>query len=212
MSAIRVAMGAALLALATIVLSGCAATRLEGTWVRAEFAGTRLVGPIMVVGVARDETVRRLFEDAMVDQLAARGVQALRSYEAVATLDQDSDRLLQQAAVKARATHLLSTAVIDKDREVVVRPDPFMYGGLHGFRGWYGWHWGMAFPPRHEVRAYLAYIVQTSLTDVAADRIEWTARTRTAAPADIPAETRAFAAVIAGAMEAATLIGPAPRR
>jgi len=208
MSRTRWLAGAAVAAAAVAMLAGCAVTRLEGTWIRPDFKGTRLAGPVMVVGVARDETVRRIYEDAMTAQLEARGVKALRSYEAVARLEKDTDAQLQQAAAKAGATHILSTAVIRKDREIVVRPDPFWDHPWRGFRGWYGWHWGMMHPPRHEVRELIAYIAETSLVDVPTDRVEWTARTRTAAPIDIDTETRALVEVIAGAMEQATLVAP----
>jgi hypothetical protein len=80
-----------LLALLALTAAGCASTTLDGTWTWPEFAGKRLQGTVMVVGVARDDTVRRIYEDTMVAQLAARGVTAVRSYETVPTaLDKDS--------------------------------------------------------------------------------------------------------------------------
>lgn len=35
----------------------------------------------MVVGLTRDETLRRLYEDALVDHLKERGIASVRSYE-----------------------------------------------------------------------------------------------------------------------------------
>lgn len=201
-----------LLALLVLTVAGCASTTLDGTWTRPEFAGKRLQGTVMVVGVARDDTVRRIYEDTMVAQLAARGVKAVRSYETVPTaLDQDSVEWLQQAARKAGATLLLSTAVIGQDRETVITQDPFVYGGWGGYRGWYRSYWGMSYPVRTEVRTYSVYLAQTALTDLATDRVEWTARTRTTAPTDIEKETRAFVDVIIGALEKAGLVGPVAR-
>jgi hypothetical protein len=195
--------------LVTVLLAACATTTLDGSWIRPEFAGKRLQGPVLVVGVARDDTVRRIYEDEMVTRLGARGVKALRSYELVpGALQDDSVERLQQAARKAGATYLLSTAVIGQEREAYVYQDPWFYGGgWGGYRGWYGSYWSMAYPVRTDVRVYSVYIAQTALTDVATDRIDWTARTRTAAPTDIGRETRAFVDVIVGALDEAGLLG-----
>jgi hypothetical protein len=194
--------------LAALLLAACSTTRIDGTWVRPEFAGTRLQGPLLVVGVARDDTVRRVYEDEMTARLAARGIKALRSYELVpATLQNDSEGALRQAARQAGATHILSTAVIGQEREAVVMQDPNLYLGW-GYRGWYRSYWGLSYPLRTEVRTYSVYRAQTALTDVATDRIEWTARTRTTDPVNIERDTRGFADVIVGALEQAGLVAP----
>ena len=194
--------------LIALLLVACATTTLDGSWTHPEFAGKRLQGPVLVVGIARDDTVRHLYEDEMVARLGARGVKALRSYELVpGGLRGDSVERLQQAARKAGATHLLSTAVIGQEREAVVHQDPWVYGGWGGYRGWYGSYWGMAYPVRTDVHVYSIYIAQTALTDVATDRIDWTARTRTTAPTNVEQETRAFVDVIVDALDKAGLLG-----
>jgi hypothetical protein len=190
-----------------LLLAACASTTVDGTWTRAEFGGTRIDGPILVVGVARDETVRRTYEDDMVAKLAARGLTALRSYEGVAgTLDRDSHEKLLAAARGAGARYLLSTAVIGREREQVLRQDPWPYAGFAGYRGWYGAYWGMSWPVRTEVRSYDVYLAETALTSVANDRVEWTVRTRTSSPTNIERETRAFVDVILNAMARGGLI------
>ena len=62
--------GVALLAAAVVALSGCAAsTELNAQWVNPQ-AGNRLpVKSVMVMGINRDSTARRIYEDAMVAQL-----------------------------------------------------------------------------------------------------------------------------------------------
>lgn len=193
-----------------LLLAACASTTLDGTWQRAEFAGQRIDGAVLVVGVARDETVRRLFEDDMVAKLAARGVKALRSYDSAAgALDGDSHERLLAAARAAGARYLLSTAVIGQEIEQNVTYEPWPQAGFFGYRGWYRTYWGLSWPVRTEVRSYRVYLAQTSLVSVAADRVEWTARTRTTAPTDIERETRAFVDVILGALAKAGLIAPA---
>ena len=187
--------------LAALLIAGCASTTVDGTWTRPDAAGKRLEGPVLVVGVARDEAVRRIYEDDMVAKLAARGVQGVRSYTVLpAALAADShDRLLAEAR-RAGARYLLSTAVIGQETETVVYQEPWPAAGYVGFRGWYGAYWGMAWPVATQVRTYRVFIAQTALTRVDADRVDWVARTRTTAPANIESETRGFVDVILGAM------------
>lgn len=186
---------------AALLIAGCASTTVDGTWTRPEAAAQRLEGPVLVVGVARDETVRRIYEDEMAAKLAARGVKSVPSYTVLTgALDADShDRLLAEAR-RAGARYLLSTAVIGQEVETVVYQDPWPPPGFVGFRGWYGAYWGMAWPMATQVRTYRVFVAQTALTRVDADRVDWVARTRTTAPSNIERETRAFVDVILAAM------------
>ena len=187
--------------LVPLLLAACASTSIDGTWARPESAGQRIEGPVLVVGVAHDETVRRIYEDDMVAKLAARGVRATQSYEvAPGPLDSDSDARLLQEARRAGARYLLSTAVIGQDLETTIYQDPWVYPGYAGYRGWYGAYWGMAWPAYTQVRTYRVYLAQTALIGVDTDRIDWIARTRTTAPSSIERETRAFVDLILGAM------------
>jgi len=198
------------LLLLALLLAACAATRVDGTWTRPEMAGQRIEGPVLVVGVARDETLRRIFEDHMAAGLAARGIKATRSYEVVpGALDSDGPERLLDAARAASARYLLSTAVIGQDIEVAVFQDPWVHPGFVGFRGWYGAYWGMSWPMYAQVRTFRVFIAQTALVRVDTDRLEWVARTRTTDPTNIASETQAFADVILGAMAKDGLIAAA---
>jgi hypothetical protein len=189
------------------ILTGCASTTLDGSWTSLEFAGKRIDAPVLVVGLARDDTLRRIYEDEMVARLVARGARATQSHALVpGSLGSDAHERLAAAARKAGARYLLSTAVIGQEREVVVTQDPIWWGGAYGYRSWYGYYWGMAYPVRTDVRAYNVYIAQTSLTDLSTDRIEWAARTRTTETSNIEKEVRAFVDVILESMAKAGLV------
>jgi hypothetical protein len=82
---------------------------------------------VLVVGLARDDTLRRIYEDEIVARLLARGTRATQSHALVpGSLGSDAHERLTAAARKAGARYLLSTAVIGQDREVVVTT---RYGG-----------------------------------------------------------------------------------
>ena len=110
------------------------------------------------------------------------------------------------AATASAAPKAVTTTDRRSDREVVVTQDPIWWGGAYGYRSWYGYYWGMAYPVRTDVRAYNVYVAQTSLTDLSSDRIEWAARTRTTEASNIQREVRAFVDVILEAMVKAGLV------
>ena len=61
-----------LLALA-LLLAGCATTKVDVLWSNPEFATRKMEGKVLVVGLTRDQTMRRVYEDELAAQFAARG-------------------------------------------------------------------------------------------------------------------------------------------
>jgi hypothetical protein len=193
------------------VAASCSTTRVEGTWIDAVFSGQKLVGPMLVVGVMRDETVRRLYEDAMAAELAVRGIPAIKSYDVVAQpLNERASAPLMDAARSAGARYAVSSAVVGKSERTVVYSDggPVFVGG--GYGGWYGTYWGATFPVTTIVRQYEVYAAETAIFDVATDRIQWTARTRSAATSKLRDDVRDFANAIVEAMTKAGLVETVP--
>jgi hypothetical protein len=189
-----------------LTFAACGSTTLDATWIRPEFANSHIEGKVLVVGVARDNVVRRIYEDDMVQKLGARGVTAVRSYESIPdVLDKDATDRLMSAGRQAGARYLLSTALVGREVEQVATTDP----GYGGYRRWYSANYDPSPSNYTEVHTYEVYILQTSLTDVGADRVEWTARTRTVAPTNIQKEMHAFVDVILGAMTKSALVGAA---
>jgi hypothetical protein len=191
--------------------AACSTTRVEGTWLDATFSGQKLTGPMLVVGVMRDETVRRVYEDEMAAELAARGIRAIKSYDLVAqSLGERTSAQLMEAARSAGARYALSTAVVGKsDRTVLYSDGGPVFAGA-GYGGWYGTYWGAMFPVTTTVRQYEVYAAETAIFDVATDRIQWTARTRSAATSKLHRDVGDFASAIVEAMTKAGLVEPLP--
>lgn len=196
---------------ALLLAAGCASTTVDGTWTRPDVAGQRIQGPVMVVGIARDETIRRIYEDDMVAKLAARGVKARQSYLVEpGVLDHDSPNRLLAEARRGGERWLLSTVVIGMDMETTITTSgAWPYPAFAGYRGWYGAYWGMAWPVYSTVRNFPILIAQTALTRVDTEQVDWVARTRSTEPANIESGTRGFVDVILGAMAKDGLVAAA---
>ena len=161
---IRIA-GAALLAAAIVALSGCAAsTEINARWLNPQ-AGNRLpVKSVMVMGINRDSTARRIYEDAMVVQLNARGVKAVQSYKFLPDDGPGEQQVIQAAVAKVGADAVLISRTVSVTNEVQVSPGyvagPPWGFGWPGFYGYYHSYWSAAyaFPPS-------VYTVQKVLVD-----------------------------------------------
>jgi hypothetical protein len=199
---------AALAAAAT--LAACASTQVDAVWVDPAAAGRKLEGPVLVVGVARDPTVRRLFEDGMVAALKARGLVASPSYAAADPIDEKSGDVLLAAARAQGARTIVSSAVIGQETETRVVQQATPAWGVTGFSGWYRTWYGSTVPVRTEVRTFQTLLAQTAVTHVATGNLEWTARTRTASPINVEREVEGFVDAIAGAMTRSGLLPPVP--
>ena len=62
-----------------MLLTACATTKLSGTWKDESLSGKKFQ-KFLVIGAAKQQQVRELFEDEFVRQLEAQGVKAIPSY------------------------------------------------------------------------------------------------------------------------------------
>ena len=180
-------------------LGGCTTTHVEAIWTNPEYAGKVVTGKILIVGVTRDETVRRLYEDAMAAQLHARGVEAVRSYDIVsARLAASDDAVLISAAKQASATRILSTAIVARQHVQVLEAEPVPPMGWN-YYGWYGYYWPHGYM-RTETHEYERYYASTTLTEVSSGKVFWSARTRSEVSGDIEKAVSDFVSAIVDAL------------
>ena len=188
-----------------LMLSSCATTSVDSQWVNSDFSGRKLVGKVMVIGLSRDDTVRRIFEDEMAQQLSAYALTTVRSHEMIAEpLVSDSTSALLKAANSVGAGTILSSVVVDRQyvERLISQPLP-IYN--YDFGRWYGYYWPYAYS-RAELRTFERYIVSTSLTDVATGKVIWSARTQTESADHVDREIKPFVTVITKALVSTGLL------
>jgi hypothetical protein len=62
-----------------MILTACATTKLSGTWKDEGLSGKKFQ-KLLIIGAAKQQQVRELFEDEFIRQLEAQGVKAIPSY------------------------------------------------------------------------------------------------------------------------------------
>jgi len=179
---------AAWLACLVALVAACATpTTLNMQWVNPAFAGKPPLGKIIVMGVTRDATNRRVFEDAMVAALTAKGVPAVASYVYLPTDGPAEQAQLQAAVQSAGAGGIILSRVVNVSQTVQVSPGTNMawgpaWGGpmgWGGFNGFYNGMWAssMSIPPQITVRDNI--VADTQLFDARDHSIVWTGSTTT---------------------------------
>ena len=109
----------ALVTLGGILLAGCSSTTLSGSWKSPDY--TSQVKKVYIVGISKQETNRRIFEDEFNRQLSAHGVVGLSSYKDVPDSANIDEAKIAEGLKTTGADSVLMTNVTDKRTEEVVR-------------------------------------------------------------------------------------------
>jgi hypothetical protein len=204
-------LGAAAVAVAAIVLAGCAAsTQFNAAWVNPQ-AGNRLpLKNVMVMGISRDTTARRIYEDAMVAQLTARGVKAEASYKVLPDDGPAPQPAIEKAVRDAGADSVLISRTVSVTNEVRVSPGYVMgppYGfGWGGFYGYYHGMWSGAYAIPPSVYTVQNVLVDTRLFDAKDFVVLWSGSSTTTPTSSMQQTITEFATILTNALAQAKVI------
>lgn len=184
-------------ALLALAAAGCASTSLVNQWESPD-AHTAL-RKVLVVGVTKQSSIRRVFEDEFAGQLRAAGVEAVPSYTLLVEDGQAEQARLEQVVQDIGADGVLVTRLIKQEQRLDVTPGTYGPAFAGGFYGWYSSAWvGYYDPPR--VYQYDVVIAETSLYSPPQSKLVWSGTTETFSPKDVKKETAGFAKVIIAAL------------
>ena len=178
-------------------LGGCSTTKLEGSWKEPQFTGP--LRNVLVIGVARNQATRRVFEDNFVSSLKARGTPAIASYPLLPEEGVIPKERIRQAVAQSGADSVLVTRVLRVQRAVLVTPGrgapDYMRDDFHG---WYAKTWDSAPPP---VEEYDVLTIESTLWDIRQERVVWKGTSETTARANVGTVTGELANVLISQMK-----------
>jgi len=194
--------------LAAGLLSGCAATEIINQWTNPAY-GKASFKRIMVIGVSRQASIRRTFEDEFVAQLKAKGTDAVASYQFISEDGKVEESRLKEAVKQSRADAVITTRLVRFEKQADITPGPYgPYPGF-GFYRWYSSAWvGFYEPPR--VSFYDVYISETSLYDYRNDRLVWSGVAKTTDLGDIPKEIKDYVEIVIETLSEKNLLTKVP--
>lgn len=165
---------------ASLVLGACATVSITNRWRDPSWPGPP-ASHVVVVGISRSDTMRRIFEDTFSQQLQAAGIQATPAYTQIPA--GTTGALGLRDLMKANgADAVLVTRVQRVQQKISVTPSGPMYGG---FYGWYGGAWA-AVP---DVQSYDVVTLETSVWDARSEKLVWTVTTEGIGTKNIPKAT-----------------------
>lgn len=177
----------ALLALATL-LAGCSSTTLSGSWKDPEYRGQ--IRKVYIVGVARQELNRRIFEDAFSRELATLGVTGIASYQKLPPEQLDSKDALVDQVGKSGADSILMARMTDLRVEQVMNPG-YVSGSYFAPAPYYR-NWDSYYERRYEaiyqpptVTEFQVATIEANLYDARSGKLIWSALLETVIESDL---------------------------
>jgi uncharacterized protein DUF4136 len=169
-----------------LTIAACASTNVKNQWSDPSWAGPP-AGNVVVVGIARSEATRRVFEDTFASELKKAGLQAEPSYTTIQP-GEGGGVPLSDFVRTNNADVVLTTRVQRVQQKVDVSPG-YYRGGYGGFYGWYGGAWAAA----PMVSQYEVVTLETTVWDPRSEKLIWAATTERVASTDIPKVTQQLA-------------------
>jgi hypothetical protein len=184
---------------AALLLAACATTQLRDSWKDPAFSGPPMKR-VMVVGVLKSDSNRRVFEDAFSQALAASGTSAVASYTKLPEGGTIANERVEAAVKDLGADAVLVTKVLRVKREVDVQP-AYVHAGFYGtgFRGYYGGSYA-ALPPSVDV--YDVLTVESTLWNMRTDKPVWSGTSEVTEPKVVSTATAELAKVLIAKMKA----------
>jgi hypothetical protein len=175
-----------------LLLAGCSSTTMGVSWKSPEYTGQ--IKKVYIIGIARQELTRRIFEDQFSRQLSPYGVTGISSYRDLQA-DQEANEEMITDKVRANgADSVLMSRVVGKRTEEVVNPGRISsydngprYSGRGGYYpGPYSRSYGNYYSRSREiiyqpatVSEFEVVTIEANLYDAATSELIWSAQLET---------------------------------
>lgn len=171
------------LLLSLFILSACSPSRLLSSW-KSDSLQEYTLDHVLVVGVAKDETKRRIYENTFTDSLVNSGIHAVASYSASPQAIKPDKKHLREVVQKTAAQSVLITHVVSENGAEFYQPTNVIVRTNNFHTGLYGYYPHLF---NHVVHSgsYVnttKVVLETSLYDVQTEARIWSARTESIDP------------------------------
>jgi hypothetical protein len=180
-----VAFGVTACASLAMTLVSCSSTTMVSHWADPAMAGQKL-GKVLVIGVAKNDGLRRQFEDTMVASFKKNKVEAIPSYTVLPQAGDITEEAVADLAKERGITQVSVTRLIDKQKvQEYVPPSvsttfapaypSYYYGGWYGY---YSASYATVVTPGYTYET--TYVsLETNVYDVGKNKLAWSGVTST---------------------------------
>jgi hypothetical protein len=170
-----------------LLISGCSSTVIKGSWKNPEFKGQ--VKKVYIIGISKQDTTRRIFEDDFRLQLAKYGVIGISSYQDLPTTENLSKEEIASKASSNGADAILMARAVGKRTEEVVTPGTYRttlprygYGAgyypnpyYRNYGSYYARSWDTVYQPA-TVTQYQIVTIEANLYEASSAELIWSAQ------------------------------------
>jgi hypothetical protein len=154
-----------------VMLTACSTTTLNNSWKDPAFTGK--VRKIYVVGVARQEINRRVFEDTFERELTAQGATGIASYHDLSTEEADNQDNVVARLNKHGADSILMARMTNMRIEQVTSPGYVSSNSTFG--GYYNNRYNAVYVPPTTTEFQIATI-EANLYETKGGKLVWSAQ------------------------------------
>ncbi len=127
-----------LIVVGAVWLSACTATHVVHSWMNPQISP---VGKVIVIGVSKEEGIRRLFEDKMSRALVTGGLDAVPSYSVLSKSGEVPQEEVNQAVRKSGADTVVITRLVRIAHRLDTVPVPAPAPMWGAYWGWPSPYW-----------------------------------------------------------------------
>lgn len=167
-----------LLLLGALLITACATTEINAIWKDPSYQARP--ARIMVIGVAKNPLNRRLFEDEFIQQIKARGTEAIASYTVLPDKQQDDQAAIAAKVKELDADSVLVTRLVNKKTVKIYVPGTVYYPPPYYYTwpDYYGYSYRYIYLPGYVSENEYA-VIETNLYETRNDRLVWAASSET---------------------------------
>jgi hypothetical protein len=190
--------------LAAVLLgtAACASTKLTSTWIAPDAKPLDAQKKVVAAMLTSRESTRRAAEEAMVNEMQGRGVQAIASYTILpGDLARDTARARSVLAASG-VDAVVAIRVLDRQQRTTYTPGTAYYGTTWGY---WGYGWGAAYSPGYMTTDQVV-TVETLLFSVAQNKLLWAGQSETTNPSNIDAFIAELTHVVGGEIRKSGLV------
>jgi len=189
---------------AVLGMASCASTQVVNQWSNPAYTSPSFK-KIMVIGVTKQNAIRRTFEDEFSTQLKAAGVNAVPSHLYISQDGPVGEAVLKQAIKEAGADAVLITRLVRVQQKTEIAPGYYAPDPAMAVHPLYTTAWNDYYEPPIVYHSEI-YTCETTLYDTVKNRVVWKGTAQTETTGNINQEIKGYAETIINALEEKKLI------
>ena len=170
-----------------LLVASCANTKISQSWVEPD--NKRSYNDLLIIGVGESQQNRRAYESHFVEELQAKGTEAVASYKLIPNSEKLNRDTVDKAIQGMEIDGVIVTHLVAVDEETIYRPSmdymPMYGGGYYGGLYSYYPHVNTYVSRPGYYTTHETYTLETNLYDVESEELVWSARSRTFSPESV---------------------------